>query len=423
MYLLKSIGPFTYHGTLQVPYSKSYLQRAIAIALLSRSFVVVKGYTPSKDAIAATEIAKALGAKCTIEDSNLLIDATSLPLLSSVTIHCGEAGLSTRMFSPIAASLCKDVTVIGEGSILVRPMDMVIDALEKLGADVTANEGKLPLRIKSGISAGKLETDGSESSQLLTGLLITLAFADAKSTIQVQNIKSIPYVQMTLDILKDFGATVTHKNYTTFEINPQNNHKVAPGFLYQVEGDWSGASFHIVGAAINGEVELKGLNPNSAQADKEIIKAVELAGATVTWKNQLLQIRSNTLTSFEFDATHCPDLFPPLAALASFCNGITKIKGISRLAAKESDRAHTIQTELAKLGVRVDLKDDLMLIYGGEVLGGSVDSHNDHRIAMMGAVLATGSKKMINISNSEAVKKSYPDFFSDLESVSKNNLV
>lgn len=418
---MKSIAPFTYSGTLQVPYSKSYLQRAIAISLLSRSSVAIEGYTPSKDAIAAKGIAQAFGAECKIEGSILSIHASNLKKRDQVTINCGEAGLSTRMFSPIAASLCNDVTVTGEGSILVRPMGMVIDSLEKLGAEVSSNEGRLPLRIQGGISTGMLETDGSESSQLLTGLLIALAFLDDKSTIHVHNIKSIPYVQMTLDILRDFGVNIKHQNYETFEIDPRTNKRIEPNFKYQVEGDWSGASFHIVGAAINGEVLLKGLNLNSSQADNEILKAVELAGAKVEWKSENLAIQSNTLKSFEFDATHCPDLFPPLAALASFCDGITKIKGTSRLASKESDRATTIQSELKKVGIRVDLEDDFMLIHGGEVQGGIIDSHNDHRIAMMGAVLAAGSKKSIEISNYEAVKKSYPDFFSDLESVSKTN--
>ena len=413
--MIQTVTPFSYRGLLQVPYSKSYLQRAIAIALLTKKNAIIKGFTPGNDALAARSIAEELGAQTRLNGDTLYIENTTKEV-KKVSIHCGESGLSTRMFSPIAASLYEQTTVNGEGSILVRPMDMVIDALEKLGCKVTSNHGKLPLDIKGKLQSGTLEIDGSESSQLLTGLLIALSFLPEESTIKVSHLKSIPYVQMTLDILKSFGVTITHKNFQTFHIPAYESS--SENELYLVEGDWSGASFHIVGGALSGEISLLGLNPNSAQADSAILKAVQLAGAQVSWDASILKVAEGDKKAFEFDATHCPDLFPPLAALAACCEGTSVFKGVSRLASKESNRGLTIQSEMQKLGIAVELDRDIMRVTGGKVKAGTIDSNNDHRIAMMGAILATQSDGAISIINPEAVNKSYPAFFEDISDIS-----
>ena len=414
--VLKTVAPFNYSGSIEVPYSKSYLQRAIAVGLLSRQKVLLEGYTPSDDAIVARTIARTLGADSELTGTNLQLYPAPFSV-DPITIYCGEAGLSTRMFSPIAAILNKDVTVTGKGSILVRPMDMVMDALEKLGASVKAQNGKLPLHIQGGIESGIVDIDGSESSQLLTGLLIALSFAPGTSTIHVRDLRSIPYVQMTLDILEAFGITVQHEKFETFYI-PEAP-KLIEKETYKVEGDWSAASFHIVGAALSGQIALAGLHSNSAQADKAILDAVKMAGANVSWEKDVLHVSEGAKKAFEFDATHCPDLFPPLAALATGCEGVSVISGVSRLASKESNRGLTIQSELAKLGIQVRLTGDKMFIKGGTIRGGEIDSNNDHRIAMMGAILAVRAKDSIQIKRSEAVNKSYPTFFEDIVTISR----
>lgn len=413
--MIQTIAPFSYRGSLQVPYSKSYLQRAIAIAMLTKNNCTIKGFTPGNDAIAARSIAEELGASTELNVDTLHISHTGKEP-TEVSIHCGESGLSTRMFSPIAASLFDRVTVNGEGSILVRPMDMVIDALEKLGCKVKSNKGKLPLEVAGKLQSGNIEIDGSESSQLLTGLLIALAFLPKESSIKVDRLKSIPYVQMTLDILKSFGVTITHTDFKDFHIPAFQSAEVNAHYL--VEGDWSGASFHVVGAALSGEISLKGLNRSSAQADRAIVEAVQRSGATTSWKNSVLNISQGAKKAFEFDATHCPDLFPPLAALAAGCEGTSIFKGVSRLASKESNRGLTIQSEMKKMGIEVVLDGDIMRVTGGKVQGATIDSNNDHRIAMMAAILATQTKEAISIINSEAVNKSYPAFFEDISEIS-----
>lgn len=396
-----------YSGTLLAPASKSYLQRAIAIAALSPETVTITGYTPSKDADAAMSIATALGAEVILNNETISvrgIKTTNTP----VVLHCGESGLSTRMFSAIAALYNREITLTGEGSLLKRPLTMVQDALTQLGKNVELHNGFLPLQMSGTLQAGELDIDGSESSQLLTGLLIALPLLQGDSTINVRQLKSIPYIQMTLDILEAFGIHIEHENYQVFHIKggqlPRATH-------YQVEGDWSGAAFHLVGAAISGHLTMQGLNLNSSQADRAILDALKSCGAQVESHGNDLYIKKQDLKAFTFDATHCPDLFPPLAALAACCEGTSHIIGTSRLLNKESNRALTIQSELGKLGITVELSDNTMHITGGQVQGAHVNSHHDHRIAMMCAILSLVAHNTIHIHHPEAIEKSYPQFY------------
>lgn len=406
----REIAPSKFSGSIKVPPSKSYLQRAIAIAAMANHAVKIDGYAPSKDVDAAIAIAKNMGAEVEIHQQKIIVQG-NFNTANIKAIHCGEAGLSARMFAPVVALKEEKIIITGEGSLLKRPMHMVIEALQKLGKSVKSNNGLLPIEISGKLIAQKIKIDASESSQLLTGLLIALPFAAGNSEIEVTQLNSIPYIQMTLDILQQFGINIQHTNYRHFFI--EGNQKVQSN-NYTVEGDWSGAAFHLVAAAIAGNLELEGLNKNSAQADKAILEALDKAGAKINWiSDTSIKTEKGKLSAFDFDATHCPDLFPPLAALAANCNGISNIKGISRLLHKESNRALSIQSELQKLGIKVELKNDEMWIYGGKISGGKIHSHNDHRIAMMGAVLALNADAPIDIEAAEAIQKSYPAFFED----------
>jgi 3-phosphoshikimate 1-carboxyvinyltransferase len=235
----------------------------------------------------------------------------------------------------------------------------------------------------------------------------------------VTNLKSIPYINMTLDVLKHFGIKIRHFNYERFEI--KGNQKLRPKTI-KIESDWSGAAFFLVAGAIAGPLSVTGLNLKSHQGDKRILNAMVDAGADLKLFHNLIYVETNPLYSFNFDATHCPDLFPPLAVLAVCCKGESRIKGISRLAFKESNRAITIQKEFGKLGIRIELVDDDMLITGGPILGGVVDSCADHRIAMAMGILSLVSESPITIHNPEVVNKSYPTFFEDLKKVGIPNI-
>lgn len=406
-----SVSPKPIIGEIIAPASKSYLQRALAIASFCNEPSTILNFYPSNDALVALDIVKKLGAKAYFSESDLFISKGNLNK-DDVILNCGESGLCARMFSPIAATYNRKTKIVGEGSLQTRPVGMIIEALTKLGSTSTSSNGLLPINILTQIKAGNIEIDGSETSQLLTGLLIALPTINGDSTIQVHQLKSIPYVQMTLDLLNLFGIKIKHSNYRKFEIR---GNQTPTSTSYFVEGDWSGAAFHLVGAAISGKILVKGLNINSAQADRAIIDALSKSGAHVELLDDAILVSKNKLFAFEFDATHCPDLFPPLAALAACCEGTSIIKGVSRLKNKESDRAIALKEEFFKLNIKIDLQGDLMYISKSEVKGGIVSSRNDHRIAMATAILASVADSEIKIDNYTAVNKSYPTFFDDLE--------
>jgi 3-phosphoshikimate 1-carboxyvinyltransferase len=233
------------------------------------------------------------------------------------------------------------------------------------------------------------------------------------ATITVTDLKSKPYIALTLQLMEHFGVHVEEKNFETFYFRKKQAYKAVE---YTVEGDWSGAAFLLVAAAVAGKAEVQHLNTASAQSDKAIIDALKKAGAGMLEGVFTVNIEKGGLNPFEFDATDCPDLFPPLVALAANCKGITTIKGVSRLAHKESDRGLTLQEEFGKMGIRIDLQGDIMLVHGGTgIKGAQVHSHNDHRIAMACAVAALTADGPVTIDNAEAINKSYPEFFDHLE--------
>lgn len=288
---------------------------------------------------------------------------------------------------------------------------MIEDALNQFGVKCTSSGGFLPLTIQGPIAGGKCNIDGSVSSQLLTGLLMALPLAAKDSEIIVNNLKSKPYIDMTIQILKSFGIIIHNKDYNLFQI--PGNQKYIP-HNYTVEGDWSGGAFLLVAGAVNGQLCVKDLRTDSMQSDKAIINALKLAGAKMKISENQIEISKSELQAFDFDATESPDLFPPLVTLASYCEGVSNIKGVSRLIYKESNRATALKDEFGKLNIKIEIKDDLMSVTGGQLRGAHVESHEDHRIAMALAVASLGATGRVYIRDSQCVAKSYPGFFDDL---------
>jgi 3-phosphoshikimate 1-carboxyvinyltransferase len=395
---------------ISVAASKSYLQRALAISALAQGTSVLKDISWCEDSNSAKQIVEGLGAKIVEKGRELTIRTDGLDFKQSV-YNAGEAGLSIRMFAPILALASKEIILKGEGSLISRPQYIVADALSKLGVEVRTHKGLLPIQIKGPIKAGSIEIDGSLSSQLLTGLLIALPLADGDSTIKVRDLKSKPYIDMTLSIMQAFGVEVEHEDYQNFYIKGCQTYKDCE---YAIEGDWSGAAFFLVYGAISGGIEIVNLNKASLQADKAILEALSLVGALVSLKSDSILVEKANLNAFEFDATDCPDLFPPLVCLASQCKGISRFKGVSRLIHKESNRALVLQKEFRKMGISIVIEGDEMYVTGGRAKACNVDSHNDHRIAMAAAIMNLFCEGNIEIENKEAINKSYPSFFDEL---------
>lgn len=406
----REVKPSAIRGRVQAPPSKSYAQRAIAIAAMAdgRSEILYPG--SSDDVLAAINVVKQMGAGVDVTERGLAISGgLSLP---HALLDCGEAGLSIRMFSAVASVFDKPVTLSGKGSLLRRPMNVVEESLRAMGVKCSSNDGYLPLTVHGPVIGGVAEVDGSFSSQVLTGMLIVASYAKDDVRIIVNNLKSRPYIDITLNVMESFGVVAENMDYNEFIV--QNGQKYMPR-RYVVEGDWSGAAFLLVAGAIGGEVVVDNLEIGSPQADRAITEALERAGAIVSYGKQEVTVSKGHLKAFEFDATHCPDLFPPLVSLAAYCKGETKISGASRLIHKESNRAATLRQEFAKLGVKINVEDDLMTVSGGGCRSGSVNSHDDHRIAMACAVAATAAEGPVIIGGGGAVAKSWPGFFEDLE--------
>lgn len=397
-------------GRVAAPPSKSIAQRAIAMAVLARGKSVLHNVGSSNDCRAAMEVGRAFGADISGSASRLVIQGGSL--LHSPALHCGESGLLVRMFSAIAATRSEPITLTGEGSLLARPMDAVVDGLRQLGVDCSATNGRLPIRVCGPLRGGRVRVDGSVTSQGITGMLLAAPLADSEVTIEVVNPASKPYIDLTLALMRKFGIEVDCPAADVYRIPAPQLYK--PQNLV-VEGDWSGAAFLLVAGAIAGSVTVSNLNSDSKQADRAILEVLKRVGATVQIESDKIAVTRNRLLAFDFDATHCPDLFPPLAVLAACCSGVSKIKGVGRLRVKESDRAEALSVELARLGIDIRIDGDMMLVVGGTPKPGTVSSRNDHRIAMAGAVAALRANGPVEIAGAEAIAKSYPEFYADLE--------
>ena len=406
----RSVEPSFVSGELSAPPSKSMTQRIIAAAMMANGQSIILNPSYCDDSLAAMSIAVSLGARVEPEAGQMKI--TGSWELKERKLNCGESGLAIRMFSPVAALFDEEITLTGAGSLKKRPLGMIMDALSQFNIECTSNNGFLPLKIKGPLKGGRCEIDGSVSSQLLTGLLMALPLASTNSEVRVSNLKSRPYIDMTLQVLQNSGIKVTNDNYSLFTIEGMQEY--LPG-TYGVEGDWSGGAFLLVAAAINGNLKIKGLSANSFQSDMAILKALTDAGADIKISGNTIEVSKSELKAFEFDATDSPDLFPPLVALAAYCKGVSTIKGASRLLHKESNRAAALSEEFGKMNIITEIRDDYFYVTGGKVTGARVNSHEDHRIAMAVAVAALGAEGTVYIKDSHCVGKSYPGFFDDIK--------
>ena len=400
-------------GSITAPASKSYAQRAVAAALLAGGETTLTHLDLCNDTCAALDVARRLGASVSHEGTTFTIRGGLNPV--STKLNIGESGLATRLFTPIASLCHMPITINGEGSILRRPIERMEEPLQALGVEVISNGGYLPISVKGPMRGGEIHVDGSLSSQFITGLLMALPLSPNDTVLHVENLKSRPYVDMTIDLAARFGVAIEHNNYEQFYIAGGQHYTPC---TYNIEGDWSGASCLLVAGATAGSITIRNLNHISLQADLAIIEALARAGAEIITTNSSVTVHGGPLHAFEFDATDCPDLFPALAALAASCEGTSVLTGTQRLTYKESNRAETIAEVFGRLGIGVDLSEEnTMRITGGPVSSAVVDSHNDHRIAMAAAVAALSSDDSVVIEGADAADKSYPNFWNDLDTL------
>lgn len=447
---MTTVEPGAVEGAVVAPPSKSVMVRAVAASTLAAGHSTIENASLCDDALAALRIAAGMGASLRVGDAPFgpsshngwpdvadLTTARSGRLAGDLVIagappeppgsdlasgesgprvlDCGESALCLRLFAPLAALRGEPVQLTGRGSLLGRPMGMVEHTLSLLGVRCRSTHGRPPVTLAGRLGGADLELDGSVTSQLLSGLLMGLPRCARDSTLHVHALRSPRYVALTLRVMEHFGVTVEHDAaLSRFTVAGRQRYRPA---AFTVEGDYSGAALLLVAGAVAGRVEVGGLRPDSLQPDRAVLAALERAGAGVESSANAVAVARDELRAFELDATDCPDLFPPLAALACHCSGTTVLHGAGRLRHKESDRARALCQELGKMGADIELHDDALHVRGTRLRGATIDAHGDHRIAMACAVAALAADGAVVVRDAECVAKSYPTFFDDLRAL------
>ncbi|MBF8982507.1 3-phosphoshikimate 1-carboxyvinyltransferase [Lutibacter sp. B2] len=410
------IIPNKLNGQVQIPPSKSMSHRAIICGGLSNGISNIDNIAFSKDIIATLEGMKSFGVKVDERVNKISIKGNESLYLINNKIHCGESGSTLRFLIPMAGIMGRKVTFTGEGKLVERPLTVYYDLFDKQNICYNTNEGKLPLRVDGKLKPGIFEMKGDISSQFITGLMFVLPLLDGDSKIVLTTeLESKGYVDLTMDILEKFSVHIENNDYQEFIIKGKQKYVARD---YYVEGDFSQAAFFVVAGILGEKISCKGLDIHSLQGDKAIIEIVKNMGANIHVKDDCIEIEKGQTHGIEIDASQCPDIVPILAVLGALSKGVTKIVNAKRLRIKESDRLKSISTELNKLGADIRETEDGLIIYGkDQLVGGTVDSWNDHRIAMALAIASIKCREEVIITNSDSVKKSYPNFWDDFKSL------
>lgn len=329
---------------------------------------------------------------------------------NSDTLNCIESGSTMRFMIPVAAALGRDVTFVGEGSLMVRTLGEYLELLPKHNVKAESN-GCLPLKISGKLQNGRFEVAGDVSSQYITGLLLALAVLDGDSAVVLTTkLQSKPYVDMTVKVMADYGVKVFETDFGYLVHGGQSFNKID----YTVEGDWSQAAFFLVAGALRGGITVSGLDMNTTQGDKAILDVLKSFGADFAINGDSVTMLGGSLKGADVDATDIPDLVPIIAVLAALSDGRTAITGAERLRYKESDRIQSVVTNLKALGADIEETPDGMIITGGKKLhGGRLRGYNDHRILMAFSIAALYIDEEIEIDDAQSINKSYPSFFDD----------
>ena len=393
-----TITPKRLSGIVNVPPSKSIAHRAIICAALSSGTSIISNVSFSDDIIATINAMKAAGAEIFIDENVVSITGiNSFEKINSV-IDCNESGSTLRFLIPVMASLFNEASFTGKGRLGKRPLDVYYDIFKSQNISYSVEDDPFLLSIEGKLSGGIFEVPGDISSQFITGLLLALPLLDNNSEIIItSNLESKGYLDLTLDTMSAFGVKVQNQDYKRFLI--KGNQKYSSN-NYIVEGDYSQAAFFEVANLIGNDIDICGVNNQSLQGDKQILDIV----------HSLKSIREGDLVVI--DGSQCPDIIPIACVGACLRKGKTQFINVGRLRLKESDRLAVVAEELTKIGADITVAGDSLHINGVESFcGATVDSHNDHRIAMMLAIAATRSNFDITINGYECVSKSYPDFF------------
>ena len=410
-------------GGIEAIASKSEAHRLLICASFADGVTDIDCNTTSKDIDATAGCLRSLGAQITRTARGFRV-VPAREAAAGAALDCGESGSTLRFLLPVVAALGRDAALTGHGRLPERPLSPLYEELVAHGAGLSP-QGSNPLEVRGRIGAGRYEIAGNVSSQYVSGLLLAAPLMDgAVEVLVTEPVESLPYIDITCAALARFGVEVERAKFDDGEKRgllfkvPAGAKLRTPG-LVSVGGDWSNAAFWLAAGALSGTgVEVDGVDMRSTQGDRAVLGALALLGAGIARGARSVAARPERLRGCRLDVRSCPDLVPPLAAVAALSDGETQIVGAARLRIKESDRLQTVSGAINALGGRAEQTDDGLVIQGAEKLaGGEVDAANDHRIAMMAAVLATRAEAPVTIRGAECVAKSYPAFFEDFRAL------
>ncbi|MBQ2774413.1 MAG: 3-phosphoshikimate 1-carboxyvinyltransferase [Clostridia bacterium] len=390
-----TVAPSRLCGNIRAISSKSHAHRLLICSFLAGEFLPLDNMDVSADIIATHEALKALGN-------------------GEVSLDCGESGSTLRFLLPVVTALGVRTELLGHGRLPERPLSPLIEELEKNGAVFSAHS--LPIKTSGKLRAGDYTLPGNISSQYISGLLFALPLLDGDSRINITGkIESAAYIDLTIDALKAFSIEIQK---TPYGFLVPGNQKYKNNDDTAVQGDWSNAAFFLCAGALGGDITMTGLDLDCSQSDKAIFKLLSQFGAEISTDNGIHVKGTNKRNPLKIDVSPCPDLFPVLAVTACGAKGDTMLHNAARLRIKESDRIASTAHMIRSLGGEVTEGDDYLIIHGtGSLKGGTVDSFNDHRIAMAAAIAACICDGNVTIKGAQAINKSYPKFFEDYNSL------
>ena len=413
--MIASVERSVVSGEVYAPPSKSYTHRAILITALGPGGTVKRPLI-SADTRATIAACEAFGAKITRKDDIEIEGVSGKPQTPEDVINVLNSGTTMRFCSAVA-SLTNGAVLTGDASIRSRPNGPLLSALNDLGVNAFSvrGNGKAPLVVQGRMKGGVAKMNGSVSSQFLSALLIASPLAEGDTKIIIEGeLKSRPYAEITLDMLKEAGARIeAGKQEFVVEGGQSYNLK-----SYTIPGDFSSASYPLAAAAVTGgEVEVRGVLP-SRQGDSAIVDILRRMGAEISWDQVegVLRIRGGELRGVDVDASMTPDLVPTIAVLGSLAKGKTVVFNAEHVRHKETDRLHAMAIELSKMGADIKEKPDGLEIIGGRLHGADVKGYDDHRIVMALAVAGMAAG-MTRIDTAECVDVSYPGFFQEMASM------
>lgn len=416
-------------GEINLPGSKSLSNRALLLAALAHGTTEVTNLLDSDDIRHMLNALKSLGVSYELSSDKTVCTITGVGgafnLQNGLSLFLGNAGTAMR---PLAAALClkgqqeAEVVLTGEPRMKERPIKHLVDALIQVGANVQylEQEGYPPLAIRNtGLQGGKVQIDGSISSQFLTALLMAAPLAEGDMEIQIMGeLVSKPYIDITLAMMKDFGVTVENQNYQTFIVKGNQSY-ISPK-RYLVEGDASSASYFLAAGAIKGKVKVTGIGKNSIQGDRLFADVLEKMGAKITWGEDFIQAEQAPLHGVDMDMNHIPDAAMTIATTALFAEGETVIRNIYNWRVKETDRLSAMATELRKIGAEVEEGEDFIRIQPlalAQFQAAEIATYNDHRMAMCFSLIAL-SNTPVTILDPKCTAKTFPTYFSEFEKLS-----